>query len=139
MKISTIVTANAILLIAIGIGFTLYGPNLLAYFGVSDLPGGNSLLYWNIASFARMFGAAILALGLVLWGVKGVFSGASNLAQQRRELLFSLVFGFILITITALTQQASVWGSIAGWIIIAIFLIFTLLYIFSLAQKQPDL
>jgi hypothetical protein len=126
-------TVNAILFIAAGIGFTLYAPNVLAFFGVAELPGDSQELYWNIAAFARMFGAILFCCGLLLWSLRGVGSKDPN--QLLREVLFSLVFGFVLITITALTQQASVWGSLAGWIITAIFALFSGIYIYILAKK----
>ncbi len=135
MKLSQILTVNAIIFLAIGIGFTLYAPNVLAYFGVSDLPGDNALLYWNIVSFARMFGAILLTCGLLLWGLRGAFLEDKKPIQLRRDVLFSLVLGFIIVSITALTQQSSVWASSAGWIITAIFMIFTGIYIFFLAKK----
>ena len=69
MKISPILTINAAIFVALGIGFTLYGPNILAYFGVSDLAGDNFLLYWNVVAFARMFGAMLLSCGLILWAI----------------------------------------------------------------------
>jgi hypothetical protein len=135
MKLSQVLTVNAILFIAAGIGFTVYAPNVLAFFGVPELPGDSKELYWNIVSFARMFGAVLLACGLLLWGLRG--AGQSNLEhhQAQRDLLFSLVFGFIIMTITALTQQSSVWGSLAGWIVTAVFAIFAAVYIYFLAKK----
>jgi hypothetical protein len=134
MKISQVLTFNAILFVAIGIGFTLYGPNVLAFFGVPDLPGDRQDLYWNIAAFARMFGAILFCCGLLLWSLRG--TGSKEPEQLMREVLFSLVFGFILATITALTQQASVWGSAAGWVIMAIFALFSGIYIYFLARKR---
>jgi hypothetical protein len=135
VKPSSVISVNAVLFIALGIGLTLYAPNVLSYFGVADLPGDNALLYWTVAAFARMFGAILLTLGLVLWGVRSLFQTNFDPAQSRRDVLFSLALGFIIICITALTQQASVWGSIAGWLITGMFAIFTMIYIFLLARK----
>jgi len=87
MKLKLVITINAIIFIAIGIGFTLYAPNALAYFGVSDLPGDNALLYWNIAAFARMFGAMLFIFGMVLWAVRGFFQPAPDLATVQREII----------------------------------------------------
>jgi hypothetical protein len=136
MKLSQVLTINAVIFIATGIGFTLYGPNVLAFFGVADLPGDNQELYWNIAAFARMFGAILLSSGLLLWGLRGITRDNLDKNQLIREILFSLVFGFSIITITAITQQASIWGSVAGWIVTAVFAIFTLIYGYFLAKKE---
>ena len=135
MKLSQVLMVNAILFIAVGIGFTLYAPNVLAFFGVPELPGEGQELYWNIVSFARMFGATLLACGLLLWGLRGGVQATVEKSQYQREILFSLVLGLILITITALTQQASVWGSLAGWIVTTVFALFAIAYIYFLAKK----
>lgn len=137
MKIQNLISINGGLYIALGIGFTLYAPNLLAYFGVGDLPGDNYLLYWNIVSFARMFGAVLLTFGLILWSLRKVFSESSVAPGTRREILFSLILGHTILIITVLTQQSSVWGSVAGWIISLIFLVFFALYIYFLVKGEP--
>jgi hypothetical protein len=135
MKVARVFTVNAILFIAIGIGFTLYAPNFLAFFGAQELPGDNALLYWNISAFARMFGAMLLLCGLLIWAVRGLFIEGRELATVRREIVYSLVIGFVVITITALTQQSSIWGSAAGWLVTAFFAILAVIYIFILAKK----
>lgn len=135
MKISQVLIVNAILFIAIGIGFTLYAPNALAFYGVSDLAGDNQLLYWNIIAFARMFGAALLAFGLVLFGIHNFFTNTADPDRIRRELLFSLLFSFIILSIVAITQQFSVWASVAGWITIVVFVIFLGIYIYFIARR----
>lgn len=136
MKIRPVITINAILFIAIGIGFTLYGPNVLAYFGVSELPGDNVLLYWNIAAFARMFGAMLFIFGMLLWAVRGFFQPAPDLSAVRRETLFSLIFGYLILTLAAVIQQSSVWGSLAGWIVSGFFALFLVIYIYFLVKKD---
>lgn len=136
MKIRPVITVNAILFIAIGIGFTLYAPNVLAYFGVSDLPGDNTLLYWNVAAFSRMFGAMLFIFGMLLWAVRGFFQPNPDLTTVQREIIFSLIFGYIIITLAALIQQSSVWGSLAGWVVTGFFAIFLALYIYFLVAKD---
>ncbi len=136
MKIRPVITVNAILFIAIGIGFTLYAPNVLAYFGVSDLPGDNTLLYWNVAAFSRMFGAMLFIFGMLLWAARGLFQPNPDLKTVQREIIFSLIFGYIIITLAALIQQSSVWGSLAGWVVTGFFAIFLALYIYFLVAKD---
>jgi predicted membrane-bound spermidine synthase len=135
MKISPILTINAAIFVALGIGFTLYGPNILAYFGVSDLAGDNFLLYWNVVAFARMFGAMLLSCGLILWAIRGIFDDTTDKAQVCQEILFSLVLGFLIAAVAAITQVSSVWGSIAGWVLSGLFLVCTLVYIPFLIRK----
>jgi hypothetical protein len=136
MKIRPVITVNAIIFIAIGIGFTLYAPNVLAYFGVSDLPGDNTLLYWNVAAFSRMFGAMLFIFGMLLWAVRGFFQPNPDIKTVQREIIFSLIFGYIIITLAAVIQQSSVWGSLAGWVVTGFFAIFLALYIYFLVAKD---
>ena len=56
MKLTHLITLNAILFIAFGIAFALYGPLMMAFFGVPEIEENSTLLYWNVASFARLFG-----------------------------------------------------------------------------------
>jgi hypothetical protein len=136
MKPSAVISVNAVLFIALGIGLTVYAPNLLSFFGVANLPEDYPLLYWTVAAFARMFGAVLLTLGLMLWGVHKLFQDGAEPAQARRDILFSLVLGFIILSVAALTQQSSVWGSVTGWLITGMFVIFAIFYIYFLARKQ---
>ena len=88
MKISPILTINAAIFVALGIGFTLYGPNILAYFGVSDLAGDNFLLYWNVVAFARMFGAMLLS-------TRTAIEAFSKTANLHKLTVWTLVLLFI--------------------------------------------
>ena len=73
MKLSKLLPINGFIFLALGIGFTLYGPNVLAYFGVQDIPGLQVEVYWTIVGFARMFGAILITFGLVLTGLRSLF------------------------------------------------------------------
>jgi hypothetical protein len=123
--LSTIFTAQAIVIIILGIFVTLYAPLVLAYFGIPDLPENNSLLYWNIAAFARLFGVTLFGFGLLLWAVRGLATGPQVSPEKRRGIFFALVLAGIGGTIVALTQQFAVWSNAAGWVMILLFLIFT--------------
>lgn len=135
MKLSKLLPMNGFIFLALGIGFTLYGPNVLAYFGVQDISGLEVDVYWTVVGFARMFGAILITFGLVLTGLRSLFLESPDVGQARREILFSLVLGMVISTIAALTQQASVWGTLAGWALTGLFLILTILYIFLLARR----
>lgn len=136
MKLSNILSINGGVFIALGIGFTVYAPNLLAYFGVSDLPGDNYILYWNIVSFARLFGAVLLTCGLMLWSIRKIIGASDSDQAHKREILFSLVLGNLVIVITAVTQQSSVWGSPAGWLITGVFIVFLIFYTIFLVRRD---
>jgi len=131
------VTINAILAMALGIAFALYGPLMLAFFGIADIPSQEVLLYWNIASFARLFGAGLFSVGLLLFALRTPLAKRELSSQSRRGVIFSLVLGNLLTTIVLLTQQASIWSTATGWILSAVFSLLTLGYAFVLV-RQPE-
>ena len=139
LTLPRLVTLNAILAMALGIAFALYGPLMLAFFGIADIPSQEALLYWNIASFARLFGAGIFSLGLLLFALRAPLANQELSAQSRRGVIFSLLLGNLLTTIVILTQQASVWSAATGWILSAVFGLLTLAYGFLMVgQREVD-
>jgi hypothetical protein len=139
LTLPRLVTLNAILAMALGIAFALYGPLMLAFFGIADIPSQEALLYWNIASFARLFGAGIFSLGLLLFALRAPLANQELSTQSRRGVIFSLLLGNLLTTIVILTQQASVWSAATGWILSAVFGLLTLAYGFLMVgQREVD-
>ena len=65
MKLTHLVTFNALLAAAAGVAFTLYAPIMLALFTVPEVLEGGALDYWSLAAFARLFGAALFGFGLL--------------------------------------------------------------------------
>lgn len=128
MKLQNVLNVNAILALAIGIAFIVYSPNVIAYFGLPDLPEGDILLFWNAVSFARMFGAALFAYGLLLWALRTSVLRGTIKAENHRSLLFALVLSNLLAALVALTQQTGVWVTGVGWALFAFFTIFFLSY-----------
>jgi len=140
MKLKSLVTINALLFIGLGIAFALYGPLMIAFFGAADLPGTESLLYWYVASFARMFGAAIFGYGFLLLALREAFDepGPGETGRRstlRRPILFSLILGNAAGLFVALVQQSSIWVTPAGWVWVAIFAALLLAYAFFLARS----
>lgn len=131
------VTFNAILAMALGIAFALYGPLMLAFFGIAEIPSQEALLYWNIASFARLFGAGIFSLGFLLFALRTPLMKGELSSQSQRGVIFSLLLGNLLTTIVLLTQQASVWNAATGWILSAVFGLLTVIYGYLLV-RQPE-
>jgi hypothetical protein len=128
MKLTHLLTINAILFIAFGIAFALYGPLMIAFFGVPEIPESNVQLYWNVASFARLFGAALFGFGFLIWAVRGLAASQSAPAEARRGIVFALLLGNLMGAIVAITQQSSIWIRPAGWVATAIFALLTLGY-----------
>lgn len=132
MKLSTILRTNSFVNIALGIAFGLYAPLMIATFGVAEIPSEDVLLYWYVTSFARLFGAAIFACGLFQYTISRlIINDSDNYPTQRSVILTSLIAN-IMLAITALTQQFSIWLSLAGWVISIYFILTTLVYIYTL-------
>ena len=136
MKLTTIMTVNAFIWIALGIIFMIYAPVMLAFFNLPNIPAGNTLMYWNVAAFARLYGAALFTLGFLLWAVRGLVEAGGVPPESHRGIAFALLLGNGLALIVALTQQSSVWLVPAGWILVLIYLVITVAYGYALAAKK---
>jgi hypothetical protein len=137
-SLSTAVSTQAIVMIILGIFFTIYAPNMLAYFGIPNIPENNTLLYWNIAAFARLFGAALFGFGLLLWAVRSLVTSSLVSVEIRRGIFFALALAGIVGIIVALTQQFGVWSSAAGWVMILLFLALTMINIAGLVITSRE-
>lgn len=134
MKLTHLITANAFLFLAGGIAFALYGPLMIAMFGVLET-GGEATIYWFVASFARLFGAALFGFGFLLWAMRSLAENVALSAQARRGIILALLLGHLLALVVALTQQVSIWGTLAGWLTVGIFLLLTGGYAYFMATK----
>lgn len=134
MKLSHLLTFNAILFIGMGIAFALYGPLMIAMFGILNIEG-DSLMYWYAASFARMFGAALFGFGFLFWAVRrsSIDMGEGG---ERRGILFAIVLAYLLGSIVAITQQVSIWGTLAGWVTVGLFLALLAGYSYFLVRQS---
>ena len=137
LTLPRMITFNAILMMALGIAFALYGPLMLAFFEIADIPSQEAILYWNIASFARLFGAGLFSLGMLLFALRSPVAKGELSGQSRRGVIFSLLLGNLLTTIVALTQQVSVWNAWAGWLLSAVFALLTAGYGY-LITRHPE-
>ena len=137
MKLSQVITLNAASAMAFGIAFALYSPLMVVVFGVPENPGGDVLLYWNVISFARLFGAALFSFGLLLWALR-TLAYESAFSQVRRGLIYSLIFSNVLSCFVVSTQQAAVWRGPAGWAFSAVFALFALAYGFFLVYTSKS-
>jgi hypothetical protein len=142
MKAQTLISTNALLALGLGIAFALYGPLALALFGTPDVQGAagtpevETLLYWTVASFARLFGAALFAFGLLLWAARPLFLGDLASPSTRRGFFFALLLGNAMLAFVAGTQQFSVWNSAAGWVVLVLFSLLALGYGILVARTE---
>ena len=138
MNRSTLLNINAIVNMAAGIAFTLYGPLMMRLFGIPDIPSEDVLLYWNVAAFGRLFGATMFGFGLLIFSISRI-AGTSQLSESSwRGIFLSLIFSNIILAITTITQQVSAWQSQAGWVFTAYFIGLITGYSFLLVHKRQE-
>lgn len=137
MKLANVLLFNAFLFIAAGIAFALYGPLMIDFFGVLELGENNSPMYWYVASFARLFGAALFGAGFMLWAARGWLDQHNLSAETRRRTLLALVLANLMALFVTLIQQLTVWVSPAGWIAAAFYLTLLGAYSYFLI-RQPQ-
>jgi hypothetical protein len=138
VKLSNLVLLNALVAAGFGIAFALYGPLILAFFGVPDVEGGNALQYWQTASFARLFGAALFGQSFLLLSLRGVLANGQIGWKAQRSLAGACLLANAMGLFVAATQQASVWGTLAGWVMVGVFAFFTLGYSYFLLRKESE-
>ena len=134
MKLDKMILLNAILFIALGIGFALYGPIMIDAFGMLDFIEADGGIYWFTASFARLTGAALFGYGLLLWAVSGMLMSNEVSSGRKRKIILALLLGNILGLFVAITQQWQVWINLAGWLTIGVFTVFVVGYAYALAR-----
>lgn len=132
MKLTTILRTNSFVNIALGIAFGLYAPLVIAAFGVAEVPSEDVLLYWYVTSFARLFGAAIFTCGLFQFTISRMIINDSNSYTAQRNVILTALIANIMLAVTALTQQFSIWQSLAGWVLSIYFILTTLVYVYTL-------
>ena len=136
MKTDKIILLNAILFIALGIGFALYGPLMIDAYGMLDFTDADGGIYWFTASFARLIGAALFGYGLLLWAIRDLPSSEALPAAKKRKVYLALLLGNILGLFVAITQQWQVWINLAGWVTTGLFAVFIIGYAYALARTS---
>ena len=135
MRIDKLILSNAIVFIALGIGFALYGPLMIGAYGMLDFAEADGGIYWFTASFARLNGAALFGYGMLLWAIHDLPAGDALSPAHQRKIYLALLLGNTLGLFVAITQQWQVWINLAGWLTIAVFAFYTLVYAYALARK----
>jgi ABC-type sugar transport system permease subunit len=135
-QLSWLLSANAVLLIGFGIAFALYGPLMMAFFGVPELLEADAQAYWELTSFARMFGGALFGFGLLVWSVRSVLLHVS--LEASRGILFALLLAHLMGVFISITQQSSIWGTPAGWLTTGIYILLTAAYAYFLVTLRSD-
>jgi hypothetical protein len=136
MKTTPILSLNAIVWMAIGIAYALFGYLMLNLYGIPNIPENSQaglLLYNNILAFARIYGAVLMMLGLLLYSVRNLPENSNLSIETRRGILSALALGNAVMVFVAITEQFRNWVSIGGWITTLVPAIFFALYVYLLA------
>lgn len=112
---------TALLLIAVGIALAGWGPVIAPWFGVPASPVPDpatveSIGWWKLASFVRLFGMGLLAFGALLWIVRG---SLDSIGVRRFAVTMSVIG--VLTALVALVQQVAIWETAAGLALVALF------------------
>jgi len=116
MKLGTFMAIHAFVALVFGIGFVLAPASVLAPYGMVSMDAGAIFM-------SRLFGAALIQVGLLAWMARTVIDPAARRAVQRAY-GGGLVVGFVV----ALTGQLAGVANALGWSTVAIYLLLALGY-----------
>jgi hypothetical protein len=124
MKLKYWMVAKAIVEVIFGIGFVLMPKTLGSLFGMTLEPGG--------ALMAQLFGAAFIFGSIVLWLARN--TDRDDVANRAIVIgvVVSNTIGFIVTLIAALS---GVWNAM-GWLPVALYLVFGLVFAYFLFFKK---
>lgn len=128
MTLQRVTGFTALVLMAVGIALAGWGPMIAPWFGVpaSPVPDpaiAESMGWWRLASFVRLFGMGLLAVGALLWVVR---RSLESIGPRRFAATMSVIG--VLTALLALAQQVAIWETAAGLGIVALFAALGLVY-----------
>lgn len=115
MKLSTVFTANAVVTLLFGLGFTLVPATVLTLYGLTLSEGGLFV--------ARLFGAALLGYAMLTWSARNTEESGA-----RGAIVLGLFLGFAIGFIVSLAGQIAGVVNALGWSTVAIYLLLALGY-----------
>lgn len=126
----------SVVFIIIGAIFFMYGPGVMSSFGVKDLPdvydvSGSISDFWKMFAFVRIFGAAILMLGILI-GFLAYIEGGKN----RKIASLGSASGLLIFLLVLLTQQIALLETLTGWSLVAIFFLVFIGFILLAFKKE---
>ena len=124
MKIKNLFTIAAVVQTIFGLGFLLIPETLTSFYGNTLSQGG--------VVFARLFGAAILALAATLW-----FARDSAESEARRAIVIGGFVNSLIGFLVSLFSQVAGMVNALGWSTVLIFLFFAVGFGYFLFTK-PD-
>ena len=123
MKLRTLMVIKSIITVVFGIGFVVVPVRVMSYYGVTLDPAG--------AYMTRLFGAAFIVIGLLLWyGRKDAGSPAL------KAIVLGVFIGDIVGFVLALQAQLLGIVNALGWLTVAIYFFLVLGFGYFLFKKQ---
>jgi hypothetical protein len=130
MKLQHLMVVNAVVALVIGLAFALWGPALLSFYGLTQIPPEHMTWFWSAGTISRLFGVTLIGFSLVAWA-------AAKLADSTYRWDVNLAFflanavGFLI----AMIQQIAIGGSAIGWVSAILYLALALAFgYFLIAQ-----
>jgi hypothetical protein len=113
MKLGTLMVIKAIIVIVFGIGFVAVPAAVLSYYGVTLDPVG--------VYMTRLFGAAFILLGILLW-----FARRDSGSPALRAIVLGVFIGDLIGFVVTLSGQISGIFNPLGWLNVALYFLLTL-------------
>lgn len=126
MKLSHLLIINAVIAIVYGLSYELAPTAILSVYGVTQGPGEIFL--------ARLFGAALIGIGLLTWFARNI----SDSKTQRAVILSMLVYD-IIGAVVALHSTVTGTMNAVGWTGVVIFLFLALGYAYFQFMKPSSI
>jgi hypothetical protein len=114
MKLSTLMTIKAVIVVIFGIGFVLMPTTLMSFYGTTLNSGGTMM--------AQLLGASFIILGILLWLAKNAPSSEVTL----RALVLAIFVGDTIGFVVALLAQLAGTANALGWSTVVIYLLLAL-------------
>jgi hypothetical protein len=118
MRTRMVLRAAGVTAILAGLSFSLATGFVLRGFGLIRTAATTdtiSMAFWQSFSFARMFGVALLSLGVMLIWCGQMLTESQQVSATR---MLAVCMGFV--AILAAAQQTAIWNTPLGWVAVAI-------------------
>lgn len=125
MKLSNLLGINAVIAFIYGFSYEVAPTTILSLYGVTHGPGEIFL--------ARLFGAALIGVGLLTWFARNI----TNSETQRAIILSMLVYDIIGAIVTVNATVSGVMNAV-GWTGVAVFSFLALGYAYFQFIKPID-
>ena len=142
MRVPRLMSVTAVLLAAIGLAFLLRTADTLAAFGYDPMPSmevteagsvtPEAIGWLRGAAFARLFAAALMGVGFILWHVRPLVVRG---AERKIGLVTAAALG--LTGLMGAIQQMVIFGTPAGWALAAVLLVLAAGFTVAALRRDP--